>query len=478
MMMERRDDSWRNVDLRALSTPGPVHFMGIAGAGMSALAELLARGGGSVTGCDLRVGAVADTLRSHGVAVHSGHDAQHVAAAAGLVITSAIPSSHPEVVAARERGIPVLKRAQALGSLVSRGAVLAVAGTHGKTTTTAATTAILEAAGLEPTGLVGGRMAAWGGGLRPGRDEIFVVEADEYDRSFLTLTPSAAVITSVEADHLDIYGDLRAVERAFLDFAAQVRPDGIIAVCSDDDGARRIGLDASGPARVLTYGTGESADLRAVAVRQEGRRMTFALEEHGKQLGTITLGAPGLHNVRNSLGAIALARYAGATFDAARTALQSFTGVSRRFQELGTARGITVIDDYAHHPTEIAATLATARDTYPGRRLVAAFQPHLYSRTRDLAREFGRVLAAADVVWVSDVYPAREAPIAGITGELVARATEAAGNAHVRYAPTLDEMLRALREQLRENDVLVAMGAGDIDEMAHDLLGTLERKGA
>ncbi|HEX6134500.1 MAG TPA: UDP-N-acetylmuramate--L-alanine ligase [Longimicrobiales bacterium] len=478
MMTERRDESWRNVDLRALSRRGPVHFMGIGGAGMSALAELLARAGGTVTGCDLRTGAVADALRSHGVAVLAGHDTQHVADAAGLVITSAIPSTHPEVAAARERGIPVLKRAQALASIVSRGTVLAVAGTHGKTTTTAATTAILEAARLEPTGLVGGRMAAWGGGLHAGRDEIFVVEADEYDRSFLTLTPSAAVITSVEADHLDIYGDLGAVERAFLDFAAQVRADGIIAVCSDDDGARRIGGRAGGPARIMTYGTDEPAELRAVDVRQEGRRMTFAIEDRGEHLGTITLGSPGLHNVRNALGAFALARHAGATFDAAQTALLSFTGVARRFQELGSARGITVIDDYAHHPTEIAATLATARDTYPGRRLIAAFQPHLYSRTRDLAGEFGRVLAAADVVWVSDVYPAREAPIAGVTGELVTRAVEETGNAQVRYTPTLDEMARALREHLRENDVLVAMGAGDIDEMAHDLLGTLTGTGA
>ncbi|MGH7446922.1 MAG: UDP-N-acetylmuramate--L-alanine ligase, partial [Longimicrobiales bacterium] len=399
-MTERREDAWLSVDLRALSRQAPVHFMGISGAGMSALAELLVRGGGAVCGCDLHLGATADALRARGVTIHHGHDTAHVTEAAALVMTSAIPATHPEVVAARDRGIPVLKRAQALGSLVSRATVLAIAGTHGKTTTTAATTAILDAADMDPTGLVGGRMPAWGGGLRAGRDEIFVVEADEYDRSFLTLRPSAAVITSIEADHLDIYGDLGGVERAFLEFAEQVSGDGIIAVCSDDEGALRIAQLAQGGARVLTYGTGPAADLRAVNIRQDGRAMTFDVEERAERLGAVTLGAPGMHNVRNALGAFAIARHAGATFEAARTGLRSFAGVARRFQELGSAHGITIVDDYAHHPTEIVATLDTARGTYPGRRIVAAFQPHLYSRTRELAAEFGRALATADIVLV------------------------------------------------------------------------------
>ncbi|HEX2166637.1 MAG TPA: UDP-N-acetylmuramate--L-alanine ligase [Longimicrobiales bacterium] len=477
-MTARRDEAWLSVDLRALSRSGAVHFMGVSGSGMSALAELIVRGGGTVSGCDLRLGAAADALRARGVTIHHGHDTAHVSDAAALVMTSAIPASHPEVIAARERGIPVLKRAQALGALVNRASVLAIAGTHGKTTTTAATTAILDAAGMDPTGLVGGRMPGWGGGLRAGRDEIFVVEADEYDRSFLTLQPTAAVITSIEADHLDIYGDLAGVERAFLEFAGQVKQDGIIAICADDEGGRRIAAQISGPAQVLTYGIEEGAELLAVNVRQDGRVMTFDVVEHGARLGTLTLGAPGLHNVLNALGAFAVARHAGATFESARTALPSFSGVSRRFQELGSARGVTIVDDYAHHPTEIAATIATARGTYPGRRIVAAFQPHLYSRTRDHAAEFGRALARADVVWVSDVYPAREAPIEGVSGELVSRAAQSAGNATVRYATTLDEMARALRDELQENDVLVAMGAGDIDEMAHGLYESLAQGAA
>lgn len=460
-------------DLIALAHEAPVHFMGVAGAGMSALAELLVRSGGRVTGCDLRPGVVGEALSRLGVTVERGHDAKHANDAGALVVTAAVPRDHDEIAAARQRGIPVLKRAEALGSIVNRGTVLAVAGTHGKTTTTAAATAILDAAGLDPTGLVGGRVQAWGGGLRAGARGLFVVEADEYDRSFLTLRPNAAVVTSIEADHLDIYGDVAAVESAFLEFLGLVRPGGLVAACADDNGAHRIAARLSGD--VLLYGTGADAQLRAIDVRQQGRAMTFDMVEHGNRLGTITLAAPGLHNVRNALGAFALARHAGATFDAARTALRSFTGVARRFQEIGSAGSITVIDDYAHHPTEISATLGAARGAFPDRRIIAAFQPHLYSRTRDLAGEFGTAIAVADRVWVTDVYAAREAPIPGVTGELVADAARAAG-ARVEYVPALEELGRALAATLEPGDVLIAMGAGDIDEMAHALLGMLRRE--
>jgi UDP-N-acetylmuramate--alanine ligase len=464
---------WLRVNLRELARQGTVHFMGISGAGMSTLAELLVREGGSVSGCDLRPGPRGDGLRECGATIFDSHDATHVRDAVALVMTSAIPGTHPEVSAARERGIPVLKRAQALGAIVNQGTVLAVAGTHGKTTTTAAATAILIAAGLDPTGMVGGRMEAWGGGLRAGGD-IYVVEADEYDRSFLTLHPAAAVVTSVEADHLDIYGDLSGVEAAFVEFLRQVRPGGMVALCCDDPGVGRIAraLEASQP--VLRYGTGENADLRATEIRQEGRRMTFRVVEQGTDLGALSVGAPGVHNVLNSLGAFALARHAGATFADAQAALPEFGGVARRFQDLGTAAGITIIDDYAHHPTEVNATLSAARGAYPGRRLIAAFQPHLYSRTRDLYEDFGRALAAADRVWVSGVYPAREAPIQGVSGALVADAARHAG-AEVRYAETLEEMGRALRTTLQHGDVLIAMGAGDINEMARELAGSLAR---
>jgi UDP-N-acetylmuramate--alanine ligase len=462
-----------NTDLRALARTGAIHFMGISGAGMSALAELIARDGGIVTGCDTKPGAVAESLRTHGVTVGQGHDPEHVSDAVALVMTSAVRPDHPEIMAARARGIPVLKRAQALGSVVNRGVVVAVCGTHGKTTTTAATTAILDAAHLDPTGIVGGRMPEWGGGLRAGSDEIFVVEADEYDRSFLTLRPTAAVVTNVEADHLDIYGDLAGVESAFVDFLRHVRPDGLIAACCDDEGATRVATRAASTQHVLTYGTSDRADLRAIGIRQDGRAMTFTVMDHGSELGELVLRAPGLHNVRNALGAFAAARHAGATFDDARTALATFSGVSRRFSELGTARGITVIDDYAHHPTEIAATLAAARGTYPDRRIIAAFQPHLYSRTREHAVEFGRALAAADIVMVTDIYAAREQPIEGITGMVVSDAATRAGHANVHYSATLADMGHSIRHEMMPGDVVVAMGAGDIDEMAFELFNDL-----
>src|SRR5690606_23546243 len=360
-----------------------------------------------------------------GLEVAAGHDPAHVEDAAAVVVTAAVPPDHPELAAARAGGIPVLKRAQALGAVVNRGVVVAVAGTHGKTTTTAMTTAILAEAGLDPTGFVGGRMAAWNGGLRPGSDRLFVVEADEYDRSFLTLRPRIAVVTAVEADHLDVYGSLEAIEEAFLQFLAAVPADGLIAACVDDDGARRV-LGAVRGARTLGYGLSRAAELRATNVEPHGRGSRFRVEEGGTPLTELTLRLPGLHNVRNALGALAAARAAGAAVEAAQRALATFEGVDRRFQELGQAGGVVFVDDYAHHPTEITATLAAARAAYPGRRIVAVFQPHLYTRTRDFADAFGRALAGADVAWVTDIYPAREAPIPGVTGELVARAVEAA----------------------------------------------------
>ena len=472
MIAPHPPEGWADLDLRVLPRTGPVHFIGVAGAGMSALAELLVRTGVDVTGCDVRPGAVGMALAAHDVRVYEGHDPAHVADAVAVVVTAAVRPDHEEVAAARARGIPVLKRAQALAAIVNRGTVIAISGTHGKTTTTAATAGILAEAGLDPTGFVGGRVQGWGSGLRAGGG-LFVVEADEYDRSFLTLRPSAAVVTSVEADHLDIYGDVAAVEAAFVEFLSLVKPGGLIAACGDDAGARRVALERPNRSSLVLYGTGDHADLRAVNVRQEGRVMSFDVIDRGERLGPITLPAPGIHNVRNALGALAVARHAGATFAHAQTALRSFGGVARRFEELGHARRITVIDDYAHHPTEVAATLAAARHMYEGRRIIAAFQPHLYSRTRDLANEFGRALAAADVVWVTDVYPAREAPIAGVSGELVASAARAAGASAVAYVASLEQLRAELLEGLQPDDVLVAMGAGDIDEMARTLVASL-----
>ncbi len=462
------------IDLLALAREKPVHFMGIGGAGMAPLAELVRRSGGLVTGCDAKRGDGAGALEAAGVAVHEGHAAEHVEGCSALVVTAAVPADHPEIAAARAAGIPVLKRAAALGGIVNRALVVGIAGTHGKTTTTALTTAVLEAAGLAPTGLVGGRVPGWGGNLRAGDDEIFVVEADEYDRSFLQLRPRIAAITTLEADHLDIYGSLAGVEAAFLDYLDLVPADGLIIACADDAGVGRL-LARLTPehAAVLTYGTNPGSMLRAEAIEADGRTTAFDVRERGDRLGRAHLRVPGLHNVRNALAAIAVGRRLGASWNAIAEGLTAYTGVTRRFEHIGEAGGILVVDDYAHHPTEIAATLAAARTAYPHRRLVAVFQPHLYSRTRDFAGEFARALAAADVVFVTDVYPAREAPIEGVTGELISRPAASLG-ADARYLADRAQVPATLLAELRSGDLCITLGAGDLDAAARDVLGLLE----
>lgn len=459
------------LDLLALSREGPIHFMGVCGAGMSALAEYVLRSGGQATGCDSKPGSVSPALRELGLQVVDGHDAEHVADARALVATAAVPSGHPELKAAGERGIPVLKRATALGALVNAGRVIAVAGTHGKTTTTGMIATTLAEAGHDPTAFVGGRVPGWQGGLRAGSD-LFVVEADEYDRSFLSLRPSMAVVTTIEPDHMEIYGDLDTLYDAFVEFLAPVPDDGLIAICVEDAGAAALAARVDDP-RVLTYGFGEEAALRAERLHASGEGTQFHATRRGESLGFFRLSVPGRHNVLNALGTLAVALHAGVDLHAARQGLEQFRGVDRRFQTLGDHGGIAVIDDYAHHPTEVRVTIAAARERFSDRRLVAVFQPHLYSRTRDLWREFGDALAAADAVWVTDVFPARESPIEGVTGELVADAAREAG-ADVRYRQEIDGLHEALFGWLESGDVCLLMGAGDIDDQAHTLARRLK----
>ena len=437
---------------------------------MSPLAELVHRSGGQVTGCDARTGASAAALEAIGITVFDGHDASHVADCGALVLTSAIPSAHPEVAAARERGVPVLKRAEALGAIVNHGTVVGIAGTHGKTTTTALATAALAAGGLDPTGLVGGRVAAWGGNLRLGGDRLFVVEADEYDRSFLTLHPAIAVVTTLEADHLDIYGSLAGVEEGFDAFLSNVAPDGQIIGCGDDSGVGRLLPRVAGGERdVLTYGLSAGCMLRAENVSADGTGSSFEVRERGRALGRVRLAVPGLHNVRNSLAAIAVALRLDVAWTDIVAGIASFAGVDRRFQRLGEAGGVHFVDDYAHHPTEIEATLEAARSSSPGMRIVAVFQPHLFSRTRDFAAEFGRALAGADLVVLTEIYPAREQPIPGVTSELIVDSARAAG-AEVVYVAERARVVDAVSELLREGDLCVTLGAGDLDRAARELL--------
>ena len=397
-----------------------------------------------------------------------GHDPSHVEGARAVVVTSALPKNHPELQRARDLGIPVVRRAEALGEAVSGGELVAIAGTHGKTTTTVMTTEALHAASKQPTGVVGGRVGTWGGNLRYGSDGLFVVEADEYDRSFLALTPTVAVITNVEADHLDIYADLDDIHRTFEQFAAPART---IILCADDRGASRLPTPST--AEVIRYGL-HSADARLVAVdvRTEGGGSLFEVEYDDEMLGEVELSVPGLHNVLNALAAIASGLALGATVEAMRPGLVSFRGVERRFQRLGSVGGVEVVDDYAHHPTEIKATLAAARTAFPGRRIVAAFQPHLYSRTRDFAREFGEALAAADSVFVADIYPAREQPIPGVTANLIVDSTRDAGGT-VAWQGDRGALSTELARAVRGGDVVLTIGAGDITKTGPELLRAL-----
>ena len=450
------------------SDPRPVHFVGIAGAGMRALAELLVRRGIRVTGCDANPGWAID-LEALGIEVVRGHSPDHVTGARELIVTSAMPRNHPELERARQLGIPITRRAEALGRAVGGGRVIGIAGTHGKTTTTVMTTAALGSAGLKPTGIAGGRVGEWNGNLRYESDELFVVEADEYDRSFLTLSPNVAVVTNVEADHLDIYRDLEDITTTFSRF---VRDAAAIVLGDDDAGARSISLPAS--AEVVRYGL-TSGDARLVArdLRSAGHSTTFTVVHDGDALGEIELRVPGKHNVQNALAAIGAGLVVGTTLDAMRDGLRQFHGVDRRFQHLGDFAGVTIIDDYAHHPTEIAATLQAARASYPGRRVVAAFQPHLFSRTRDFSAAFGEVLCQADCVFLADIYPARELPIPGVTSELVASSMKRAGRPVV-WQGARSDLADALAGFVKEGDVVITIGAGDITQTGPELRQRLE----
>ena len=460
-----------------LFSPGtddrPVHFVGIAGAGMSGLAELLARRGIRVTGCDSNPAAAQADLSELGIQLFTGHSAEHVRGARALVFTSAVGRDHAELVAAREAGIPVVRRAEALGAAVAPGAVVGVSGTHGKTTTTVMTTMALRAAGLAPTGIAGGRVAAWGGNMSFGSDDLFVVEADEYDRSFLALDPAVAVVTNVEADHLDIYTDIEDIRATFEKYISGARA---IVLCDDDAGARSLTVPPT--AEVIRYGIG-SRDARLVAKELAPNPLgtDFTVWYDGKNEGRISLRVPGSHNVRNALAALASGLALGARPAAMAAGLEAFTGVERRFERIADVGGIAIIDDYSHHPTEIEAMIQAARASYPGRRLVVAFQPHLYSRTRDFATEFGSALARADAVFLTELYPAREQPIEGVSSNLVERAIGAASG-NLAWRGERAALAGALSAYVRPGDVVVTVGAGDITHSARELRDALMARGA
>jgi UDP-N-acetylmuramate--alanine ligase len=442
-----------------------LHFMGIGGAGMSGLALIAQRLGAEVSGCDRAESGYLRELREAGIAPAIGHDAAHVEPDVELVVSTAIAPDHPELAAARTAGVPVLHRTELLAQAAELKRVIAVSGTHGKTTATAMTTHLLEAAGLNPGYAIGAELhdrpnAAWGEG------EWLVLEADESDRSFLRLAPEIAVVTNVEIDHHTTYASVGDLERAFDEFLALVPEDGQAVVWE------RLPLRFHAGARTLAYGV-EEGELSAAAVRTVGAGSEFTVRLDGREIARAGLPVPGEHNVLNALAALGAAAAAGCDLAAAAEALAGFQPAGRRFEYRGTRNEARIFDDYAHHPTEVEATLRAARALEPA-RLIAAFQPHLFSRTLHMHREFGRALALADEVVVLDIYPAREkpeGPYAGVSGKLVAdAAADRAGGRPVWWLPQIDEAARVLGKQLAEGDLLVTMGAGDVNRLAEMLV--------
>ena len=441
-----------------------IHFVGIGGIGMSGIAEILTGRGLAVSGCDLKRSAATALLAGRGVDISIGHDPAHLAGVDAIVVTAAVRGANVEVDAAQERGIEVIRRKDLLAAIVNEKRAVGVSGTHGKTTTSAMIATVLEDAGLDPTIIIGGMLRNFASNAKSGKGDVIVVEADEYDRTFHELRPEIAVITNIEADHLEYYGSFENIVEAFRIFTENVRPGGAIIGCVDDPAVAEL-LDRRGRSsdtKIIRYGLGPGADLTTF-------NLTF--DEHGSSFeikgeGFFKLFVPGEHNVRNALAAIAVARQLGISYAATSAGVARFLGVDRRFQILGHYNGAIVVDDYAHHPTEIRATLDAARGGYPRRRVVALFQPHLYSRTRDFAREFGASLGRADVALVAPIYAAREKPIDGISSRMIADSAEGIeflDRSHL-------EIINELRRRLQPNDVFIAMGAGDVHEIAEALV--------
>jgi UDP-N-acetylmuramate--alanine ligase len=436
---------------------------------MSGIAEILLEYDLEVSGCDQASSEATERLEQLGARIHQGHSPDHLEGIELVVISSAVAPDNPEVREARLRGITVIRRAEMLGELMRLKYGIAVAGTHGKTTTTSLVGTVLTEAGLDPTVIVGGRLRLSGTGARLGKSDYLVAEADEFDRSFLRLTPVIAVVTTIDRDHLDTYRDLAAIEDAFVEFANRVPFFGRLIVCLDDPNVRHV-LPRVAERRLVTYGFSPQADLQAVDVEAATKGSRFAVRQRGDLLGAVELPIPGRHNVQNALAAVAVGLALRIPFADVARALAGFSGVHRRFEQLGTWHGAAVVDDYAHHPTEVAATLEAARQTFPRGRVFAVFQPHLFSRTRDLAKELGGSLLGADMAVVSDVYPSREQPIPGVTGAMVVEAARERGHRNVVYCPRWSEAPALLQHEVSEGDVVVTLGAGDVYKLGHQLV--------
>jgi UDP-N-acetylmuramate--alanine ligase len=449
-----------------------IHFVGVGGAGMSGIAEVLRNLGYVISGSDLADGPTLRRLQGIGIKTCIGHAAQNVVGADAVVTSTAVQADNPEVIAARERNIPVVPRATMLAELMRLKQGIAIAGTHGKTTTTSLVASVLAEAGLDPTFVIGGRLNSAGANARLGSGDYIVVEADESDASFLNLLPVMAVVTNIDADHMETYGhDFRNLQKAFVDFLHRMPFYGTAILCIDDPAVRQIVADVQCP--ITSYGLGEAAQVRAVDVRAQAGQMLFRVQRrNGVTLPDldVVLNLAGMHNVLNALAAIAVAVELNIPDDKLLKALAEFKGVGRRFQRYGDVRvraangagRFTVIEDYGHHPVEVAATLAAARGAFPGRRLVLAFQPHRYTRTRDCFEDFVKVLGQPDALLLAEVYAAGETPIVAADGRSLARAVRVAGKVEPVFVDSIDEMPAAILEIARDGDVVMCMGAGSI----------------
>lgn len=447
-----------------------IHFVGIGGIGMSGIAEILLDQGFHVSGSDRSLSEVTDRLKSLGAVIFEGHQAAHVKSDVdALVYSSAVTPDNPEVADAVKRKIPVIRRAEMLAEVMRLKYGIGVAGTHGKTTTTSMISLVLMEGNLDPTVIVGGKLSGLGGtNARLGHGDFIVVEADEFDRSFLSITPTIAVLTTLETDHLDCYRDLEDIKGAFVQFASRVPFYGFVVLSLDEPALLDI-MPQLSKKKMITYGLNPQADVQAVDIRHKDNTSTYTVRRNSRELGQITLAVPGTHNVQNSLAAIAVALELGVSFEKVKKGIEKFSGVYRRWELKGEVDGVSVYDDYAHHPTECRATLAGVKAGW-NRRVVCVFQPHLYSRTRDFYEEFGKSFLLADVLIVTDVYPAREEPIQGVSGELIVNAAKRFGHKDAHYVADKRGVPATLKSLMKKGDIVITMGAGDIWKFGEEFL--------
>lgn len=446
-----------------------LHFIGIGGSGMSGIAEVLHENGFLITGSDMRESSVVDYLQSKGIAVYIGHNGKNIGEADIVVYSSAVKMDNPEIIEAKQNNIPVIRRADMLGELMRLKYTIAIAGTHGKTTTTSIIGNIWYEAKLDPTIIVGGILHNLGTGARLGGSKILIAEADEYDRSFLSMVPTLALITNIDEDHLDCYTDLEDIKKAFIQFANMVPFYGQVIACIDEQGVVDILPHITKP--VVTYGFSKQADYRITNIFFEKGMSSFNIVYNDEDLGSFKISLMGKHNITNAAGAVAVALSEGITVDQIKIGLETFSGVKRRMEYLGEVNKAVLCDDYAHHPTEVAATLNGVRSLFPDRKITVVFQPHLYSRTRDHHENFASAFSECDNLYVVPIYGAREEPIEGISGKMIVDDAISRGHKHASYEEDWDKISNEIKEDSKEGDLIILMGAGDINKLSKKILG-------